>query len=101
MNRATKPALVAAGALATLSLTTLAPAAQADEGFYSRNGADRSVAGVGNGNHFSTPSSTALGDAFDVSDAALGALAGLAAAGAAVVALGAARRHQRHAPHPA
>jgi hypothetical protein len=100
MTRTNKLPLAAAGMLTCLSLAAFAPAANADEGFYERNGADRAAAGIPNGNQF-VPTPTPTAEGFDASDAALGALAGLVAAGAGVIAVGGLRRRQAHLAHPA
>lgn len=90
----------AAAALFSLSVTVASPAS-ADEGFYDRNGADRAVSGLDNGNGF-TPPAPSSDAGFSTGDAALGALAGLILAGGAAgaVVLGR-RRRDAHLPHPA
>jgi hypothetical protein len=100
MSTTSKVSLASAGLLTALTLVAFAPAADADEGFYSRNGADRAAAGISNGNGFS-PTTASPSDGFDTSDAAIGAMAGLVAAGAGVIAVGTARRHHGQVMHPA
>ncbi|HET6625612.1 MAG TPA: hypothetical protein VFG63_04430 [Nocardioidaceae bacterium] len=102
MRATDKLSLATAGLLTCLALAAFSPAAQADEGFYSRNGADLATSGTPNGNRFAPAStSTSASDGFDISDAAIGALAGLVAAGAGVVAVGSAQRRRDHLAHPA
>jgi hypothetical protein len=100
MSMTSKVSLASAGLLTALTLVAFAPSANADEGFYSRNGADQAAAGISNGNSF-VPTTTSPSEGFDMSDAAIGATAALVAAGAGVIAVGAARRHHGHVMHPA
>ena len=93
--------LAAAAAFSCLSLAIAAPAS-ADEGFYERNGADRAVSGLGNGNGNSFVPTVADDDGVTAGDAAIGALAGVLLAGGVAGAITVSRRRRGgHVAHPA
>jgi hypothetical protein len=83
MSTVARLSLSSAGLLTALSLAAFAPAANADEGFYERNGADRAAAGISNGNQF-VPSPAPTASGWDTSDVVIASLAGALIAGGGV-----------------
>lgn len=88
-----------AGTLAVLSFVALPAGAVANEGLYERNGADRVVSGLDNGNTYA-PSAVGEGGT-SASDVTLAALGGLALAGGIATAVVVAGRRQEQLPRPA
>ena len=100
MSTLARLSLSSAGLLTALSLAAFAPAANADEGFYERNGADRAAAGISNGNQF-VPSPAPTASGWDTSDVVIASLAGVLIAGGGVGTVVFATRRRHLATHTA